>query len=139
MQSGGCPDRRGRQQEDAMRFMMMIKTAEGTPPDPALMGAIGKLSQDMAAAGILLEAGGLAPSAKGARVRVSGAKLIVTDGPFTETKELTGGFAIVKASSRAEAIELARRFMQVHADILGPTYEAECEVREMFDPPSMKS
>jgi hypothetical protein len=103
------------------------------------MGAIGKLSQDMAAAGILLEAGGLAPSAKGARVRVSGGKLIVTDGPFTETKELTGGFAIVKASSRAEAIELARRFMQVHADLLGPTYEAECEVREMFDPPPSSS
>jgi hypothetical protein len=122
-----------------MRFMMMIKSAEGMPPNPALIGAIGKLSQDLSVAGTLLEAGGLAPSTKGARVRVSGAKVIVTDGPFTETKELTGGFAIMKASSRAEAIELARRFMQVHADILGPAYEAECEVREMFDPPSTKS
>ena len=73
-----------------MRFIMMIKTAEGTPPNRQ-RHAIGKLSGDMSAAGILLQTGGLAPSARGAPLRVSGAKLGVTDGPFAETKELIGG------------------------------------------------
>jgi hypothetical protein len=118
-----------------MRYMMMIKTAEGAPPSLELLDAIGKLSGEMTAAGILLQTGGLAPSERGARVRVSGAKLGVTDGPFAETKELIGGFAILKASERTEAVEHARRFMQVHADILGPSYEGECEVREMYDAP----
>ena len=115
-----------------MRFMMMIKTPEGAAPNPDLYAAVGKLSQEMAAAGVLLETGGLAPSARGARNRRSDATLTVTDGPFTEAKELIGGFAILEAPSRTEAIELGRRFMQVHADVLGAAYEAECEIREMF-------
>jgi len=117
-----------------MRFMMMIKTPEAGPPSVELLAAVGKLSQEMAAAGVLLEAGGLASSAKGARVRLAGAKVTVLDGPFTESKEVIGGFAILQAASKADAIELGRRFMQVHADILGPHYEAECEIREMVDP-----
>lgn len=119
-----------------MRFMMMIKTPEAGPPSVELLAAVGKLSQEMAAAGVLLEAGGLASSAKGARVRLAGAKVTVLDGPFTESKELIGGFAILQAASKADAIELGRRFMQVHADILGPHYEAECEIREMAGSPS---
>ena len=122
-----------------MRFMMLVKAPEGVPPSPELFAAIGKLSGEMAAAGVLLETGGLAPSARGARVRLSGAKLTVTDGPFTEAKEMIGGFAILRAASRAEAIEHGRRFMQIHADVLGPSYEAECEIREMFDPPPSAS
>jgi hypothetical protein len=122
-----------------MRFMMIVKAPEDTPPTAELFAAIGKLSQEMAASGVLLETGGLAPTARGARVRLSGAKLTVTDGPFTETKELIGGFAILKAASRAEAIEHGRRFMQIHADVLGPSYEAECEIREMHDPPPATS
>jgi hypothetical protein len=122
-----------------MRFMMMIKTPENGPPSPELFAAIGKLSQEMSQAGVLVEAGGLAPSANGARIRLTNAQLFLTDGPFTETKELIGGFAILRASSKAEAIELGRRFMKVHADILGPSYEAECEIRQMFDPPDSGS
>jgi len=72
-----------------MRFMMMIKTPEAGPPSVELLAAVGKLSQEMAAAGILLEAGGLASSAKGARVRLAGAKVTVLDGPFTESKDVS--------------------------------------------------
>jgi hypothetical protein len=84
-------------------------------------------------AGVVLDTGGLMPSSRGARVRVSGGKLTITDGPFAETKELIGGYAIIQAKSKAEAVELARQFMQAHADILGPSYEGECEVRQMFE------
>lgn len=120
-----------------MRFMMMIKADRdyeaGHPPSPELIAAIGELAQSMTAAGVLLGTGGLLPSSKGARVRVSGGKLSVTDGPFAETKELIGGYAIVQAKSRDEAIELGKRFMDVHARILGASYDGECEVRQMFD------
>jgi hypothetical protein len=119
-----------------MRFMMLVKSAEGGPPSPELYAAIGKLSQEMAQAGVLLDMGGLAPSARGARIRLSNARLTVTDGPFTESKELVGGYSVLKAGSKAEAIELGRRFMQLHADILGPGHELELEIRELFDPPA---
>jgi len=95
-----------------MRFMMMVKAPETGPPSPELIAAVGKLSQEMAEAGVLLDTGGLAPSARGARIRLSGAKLTVIDGPFTESKELVGGFAVLRAASKAEAIELGRRLMQ---------------------------
>ncbi|HEX9277837.1 MAG TPA: YciI family protein [Casimicrobiaceae bacterium] len=120
-----------------MRFMMMVKADKdyeaGLPPKPELIAAIGKLSQDMAKAGVLLDTGGLLPSSRGARVRVSGGKLSVIDGPFTETKELVGGYAIVQAKSREEAIELGKQFMELHAKVLGPSYNGECEVRQLFD------
>jgi len=117
--------------------MMMVKADKdyeaGLPPKPELIAAIGKLSQDMAKAGVLLDTGGLLPSSRGARVRVSGGKLSVIDGPFTETKELVGGYAIVQAKSREEAIELGKQFMELHAKVLGPSYNGECEVRQLFD------
>jgi hypothetical protein len=120
-----------------MQFMIMVKAGSdyeaGRPPSPELMGAIGKLSEEMTKAGVLLATGGLLPSAKGARVRASGGKLSVTDGPFTETKELIGGYAIVQAKSRDEAVELGKQFMAVHMRILGPSYDGECEIRQMFD------
>ena len=120
-----------------MRFMMMVKADKayeaGLPPNPELIGAIGKLSDEMVQAGVLLETGGLLPSSRGARVRVSGGKLTVTDGPFAETKELIGGYAIVQASSREQAIELGKQFMELHARVLGPSYDGECEVRQLFD------
>jgi hypothetical protein len=120
-----------------MRFMMLVKADKnyeaGMPPSPELMAAIGKLSEENAKAGILLDAGGLLPSSHGARIRVGGNQLTVIDGPFVETKELVGGYAILKANSRAEAIELGKRFMKVHADVLGPSYEGELEVRPMHD------
>ena len=106
-----------------MRFMMMVtgdaNYEAGRPPSPELMQAIGKLTQEMIKAGVVLDTGGLYPSASGARVRASKGKLRVTDGPFAETKEVIGGYAILRANSKAEAIEMARQFMQVHVDVLG--------------------
>ena len=121
-----------------MRYMMLVKGDKdyeaGRPPSPELMAAIGKLSEEMARAGILLESGGLLPSSEGAKVRVRGGKLAVTDGPFSEAKELIGGYAILQAKSKDEAIELGKRFMKVHADVLGPSYDGELEIRRLFDP-----
>ena len=120
-----------------MRFMVMVKADKdyeaGLPPKPELLAAIGKLSQDMVKAGVLLDTGGLLPSSRGARVRASGGKLSVTDGPFTETKELVGGYAIVQAQSRDEAVELGKQFMDVHVTVLGSSYDGECEIRQLFD------
>ena len=121
-----------------MRFMMIVKAdpsyEAGRPPDPAMIAAVGKLSEEMSKRGILLQSGGLLPSSKGARVRVSGGKMTVTDGPFAETKELIGGFAILEAASKEEAIRLGREFMQLHVDVVGQSYEGTLEVRAMFDP-----
>ena len=121
-----------------MKYMMMVKADQnyerGAAPDPRLAAAIGKHAEEMGRAGILVEMGGLLPTFAGARVRVSGGKLVVTDGPFTETKELIGGYAILKAGSKEEAIKLGRDFMQIHLDVLGSAYEGELEIRQMFDP-----
>jgi hypothetical protein len=120
-----------------MRFMMMMKGDKnyeaGAPPDPRLMAAIGKLSEEMAKAGILLSSEGLLPSSAGAKVRAANGRLAVTDGPFTEAKELVGGFAILKAASKAEAIRLGTDFVRLHQDILGPEWEGECEIRQVAD------
>jgi hypothetical protein len=120
-----------------MRFMVMVKADKdyeaGLPPKPELLAAIGKLSHDMVEAGVLLESGGLLPSSRGARVRASGGKLSVTDGPFAETKELVGGYAILQAKSRDEAVELGKPFMEVHVTGLGSSYDGECEIRQLFD------
>jgi hypothetical protein len=110
-----------------MRFMMIVKAdpsyEAGRPPDPALIAAIGKFSEAKTKAGVLLQTGGLLPSSRGARVWVSGGRMTVTDGPFAETKELIGGFAILEASSKEEAIRLGKEFMQLHVDVLGQSYE----------------
>jgi len=117
--------------------MMMVKADKnyeaGVPPKPELLAAIGKLTDDMVKADVLVQTGGLLPSSNGARVRVSRGALSVTDGPFPETKELIGGYAILEAASRDEAIQLGRRFMELHATIIGPSYDGECEIRQLFD------
>ena len=122
-----------------MRFMMIVKADKnyesGAPPKPELMAAIGKLSEEMIKAGVLLDMGGLLPSSKGARIGVRHGKVTVTDGPFSEAKELIGGYAILQVKSREEAIERGRRFMQVHADVLGPSYDGELEIRQMPEAP----
>ena len=119
-----------------MRFMSIVKGPEsGAAPSPALMEAIGTLSQEMLQKGVMLDMGGLLPTATGARIRLAAGKLTVTDGPFTEAKEVVGGYAILKAGSKAEAIEMGRRFMQLHADIMGSDYQMELEIRQMFDAP----
>ena len=119
-----------------MRFMSIVKGPDtGAPPSQELMDAIGKLAQEMVQKGVMLDMGGLLPTATGARIRLSGGKLTVTDGPFTEAKEVVGGYAIMKADSKAEAVEMGRRFMQLHADILGSGQQMELEIRQMFDEP----
>ena len=120
-----------------MRFMMIVKANQdfeaGAPLNPELMAAIGQLSQEAVRKGTMVTSGGLLPSAQGTRIHVSGGKTSVTDGPFAETKELVGGFAIFDLPSKEEAVEAGRKFMQVHADILGPSYEGQLEIRPMFD------
>src|ERR1700720_568044 len=123
-----------------MRFMMMVKSNEqseaGVPPSPEMMAAVGKFTEEMIKAGVVLDTGGLLPRPMGARIRLPGGKLIVSDGPFAEAKELIGGYAIIRATSKPEAIESGKRFMAIHADVLGPLYESEMEIRQMadFDP-----
>ena len=122
-----------------MRFMMIVKANKeseaGVPPNQELLAAIAKLADKAAASGAFITAGGLLPSSHGARIRVAHGKTFVIDGPFAETKELVGGFAIFDLESKEEAIESGRQFMQIHADILGPSYEGELEIRPMFDAP----
>jgi len=122
-----------------MRFMMLVKSTRdseaGAPPNPELMAAIGRLTEEQLASGKLvamLDGGGLLPSAMGARVRLAGGRVTATDGPFTEAKELVGGYAIMEVASREDALELGRQFMQVHADVMGPEYEGELEIRPLF-------
>jgi len=120
-----------------MKFMMMVKANSayeaGQPPPPALHEAIGKLAASQQASGVLLLSGGLAPSSQGARVVVTKGKVSIKDGPFAEVKELIGGFAILRAGSLEEAKELGRGFMQVHVDVIGPSFDGELEIRQLFD------
>ena len=114
-----------------MRFMMIVKHAEKQgPPPKELMDAITKLAEEETKAGTMLGSGGLGPTALGARVRLGGGRVSVTDGPFTETKEVIGGYAILEAPSLAEAVELTRRFLKVH----GTDLDVECEVRQLDGP-----
>ena len=123
-----------------MKYMMIVKGGcdEGRAISPELGAAIGKLGEEMFRTGKMVDMGGLLPTAAGAKIRISAGKLTVTDGPFTETKELIGGYAILRADSKEEAIELGRRFMQLHVDILGPAYESELEIRQMFEEPEQE-
>jgi hypothetical protein len=122
-----------------VRFMMLVKADKdyerGAPPTPSLMAAIGALGQEMFKSGNMLEMGGLAPTSAGALLNLENGAIRVTDGPFAESKEVIGGYAVMQAKSKAEAIELARRFLQVHADVLGKSYKGQVEVRQLFDPP----
>ena len=117
-----------------MRFMMIVKHAEKQgPPPKQLMDAIGQLADAEAKAGTMLGSGGLAPTALGALVRLSGGKVTVTDGPFIETKEVIGGYAQFELKSKEEAIESAVRFMELHKRYW-PGWEGETEVRQMVGP-----
>jgi hypothetical protein len=118
-----------------MRYMMMVRLDESMPagpPPPSLFAAIGELGEQARKDGALLEEGGLLPSSAGALVRLSGGQVSVIDGPFTEAKELIGGFAVYQVRTKDDAIEAARRFMELHAEHW-PGVEAVCEVRQMMD------
>ena len=115
-----------------MRFMTLVKSAENQgPPPPALMEAIGKLGEEAFKNGTMVEMGGLHGSASATRVRLAGGKLTVTDGPYTEAKEVIGGYAVFELKSKAEAIEAARKFMDLHRQHW-PGWEGETEVRQIF-------
>ena len=110
-----------------MRFLSIYKTVErSAPPTQEEMATMGGLIQEGMKAGWLLATEGCLPTALGARVRRSGGNVNVTDGPFTEAKEMVGGFAILKANSKAEAIALARKFLEVAG-------EGECELRQLYE------
>jgi hypothetical protein len=116
-----------------MRFMMLYKPGveSDAPPTQQEMETMGAFIGEMAREGVLLATDGLQPSKKGARVKVSNGKFTVTDGPFTETKELVAGFAIVEATSKEHAVELAKRFLAVVG-------EGESEIRLMHDTPAFQ-
>ena len=111
-----------------MRFLSIYKTVErNTPPTTEEMAAMGKLIEEGMKAGWLLSTEGCLPTSLGARVRRSDGKVTVTDGPFAESREVVGGFAILKANSKEEAIELAKNF-------LGHVGQGECELRQLYEP-----
>jgi hypothetical protein len=97
------------------------------------MEAMGKFVEKSFKDGTLVDTGGLLPSKDGVRVRLAGGKITVTDGPFTESKEVIGGWAIIKADSKEQAIRIATEFMELHRKHW-PEFEGESEVRQMFDP-----
>jgi hypothetical protein len=101
------------------------------------MEAIAKLGEEAAKAGVFVEMGGLLPTAMGARLRLSGGKLTVTDGPFSEAKEVIGGYAVYSVKTKQEAIEWATRFMNLHKQHW-PGWEGETELRQLmeFGPPA---
>lgn len=117
-----------------MRFISMVKSAEsaGMPPQ-SLMEAIGKLAEEAFANGTMVEMGGLGPSAMGARVRLAQGQVAVIDGPFSEAKELVGGYAILDVASKAEAVEAARQFIALHHEHW-PGWEGEAELRQIVAP-----
>ena len=117
-----------------MRFMMLVKSAEsnGLPPKE-LMDAIAKLGEEANKAGTMIANGGLAPMSMTTRVRVSRGQVTTTDGPFAEAKEVVGGYAIFELKSKEEAVEGAKRFMELHKKYW-PGWEGETEIRQIFGP-----
>lgn len=113
-----------------MRFLSMVRINEnsGLQPSEKLMADMGKLMEEMTTNGKLIDTAGLTPTASGVRVRLAGGKLTVLDGPFTEAKEVIGGYALLEAASKEEAIELTKRFLRVHGD----EWTVECEVRQLM-------
>lgn len=110
-----------------MKFLSIYKSVErNAPPSQEEMSVMGKLIEEGMKAGWLLGTEGCLPSALGARVRKSAGAVTVTDGPFTESKEIVGGFAILQANSKEEAIQLAKDFLKVAGD-------GECEIRQLYE------
>jgi hypothetical protein len=115
-----------------MRFLSMIRINEnsGLVPGEALMRDMGKLIEDLTRAGSLVQTAGLRPTSQGVRVRQRNGRQTTVDGPFAESKEVIGGFAILEAASMQEAVEIARRFLRIHGD----EWDVECEVRQIESP-----
>jgi hypothetical protein len=118
-----------------MKYLMLIKHTESyrsqSIPQP-LMHAMGEFVTNGLSSGILKDTAGLKPTSESFRIRSSGNKLKVTDGPFTETKEVVGGYALVEVESKEKALDFARQFMELHR-VHWPEFEGECEVRQLED------
>ncbi len=119
-----------------MKYLCFIRHSEKyreAQPPAALMEAMGKFVETSMKDGVLVDTGGLLPSKDGLRIRLAKGQLTVTDGPFTESKEVIGGWAILKTDSKAEAVRIATEFMELHRKHW-PSFEGESEVRPMFEP-----
>jgi hypothetical protein len=114
-----------------MRFMVIVKATKdseaGVMPSEDMLAAMGKYNEELVKAGVMLDGAGLQPSAKGARIRFSGDKRTVIDGPFTEAKELIAGYWIFQVKSREEAIEWVKRCPNPHGE------DSEIEIRQLFE------
>ncbi|MCX5035905.1 YciI family protein [Streptomyces coelicoflavus] len=115
------------------RYLSLIRIEESDDlaggPSPELIQRMEKLMEEMTKAGVLLDTAGLTPTSQGTRVHYEGGQLSVTDGPFTETKEVVGGYSLLQAKDRAEAVEWTKRFLKVHED----HWTVTCEVRELME------
>ena len=120
-----------------MQFLMLIRIADGAdyengkPMPEELNVAMGALMEQWTKEGAMVSAAGLKPPSQGSRVRLSGGKVMVTDGPFTETKEVVGGFFLLEAKDRATAVSMTQRFVEIHQRVLGADFLLECEVRQV--------
>ncbi|PKW09520.1 Uncharacterized conserved protein [Streptomyces sp. 1222.5] len=115
------------------RFLSLVRIDESSAPaegpSEELMQRMGALIEEITKAGVMLDTAGLTPSAQGTRVTWEGGKISVTDGPFTETKEVIGGYALMQCKDKAEALEWTKRFLQVHEEF----WTVTCEVREIAE------
>jgi hypothetical protein len=123
-----------------MRYLMLVSASKdyeaGQKPDPGLVAAMINLIGDAVKSGKLIDTAGLLPTSHATRIRVVNGKLAVTDGPFAETKEQIGGYAMFNLSGKEEALKLGRDFMQLHIDHLGSSYEGQLEIRPIEEPPA---
>ena len=119
-----------------MRYMFIVRGSENLavsgPPPVALFEAIERLTEEEAKKGRMVSFGGLHPTSSGARIRSTKGKLVTTDGPFTESKEVIGGFSIFNFASKEEALEAGREFMELHR-VHWPQWEGELEIRQMYE------
>jgi hypothetical protein len=115
------------------RYLSLIRIDENDAPaggpSAELMERMGELIEEMTKAGVLLDTAGLTPAAQGTRVHYEGGQISVTDGPFTETKEVIGGYALLQAKDKAEALEWTKRFLRVHEE----HWTVTCELREVME------
>lgn len=119
-----------------MKFLGFIRHSEKyreAGPPPALMEAMGKFVQKSIAEGVVVDTGGLLPSKEGVKIRLEGGKITVKDGPFTESKEVIGGWVILNVPTKADAVRVATEFMELHRKYW-PGFDGESEVRPMFEP-----
>jgi hypothetical protein len=120
-----------------MQYLMLIKVNNdadyeaGKPPPAELEAAMGALMGEWSKSGVMVTAAGLRAPSKGARVRLNAGKINVSDGPFTESKEIIGGYFILEVPNKAAVIELTTHFVEVHRQVLGDQFVLECEVREL--------